>query len=597
MTDYRPPLRDIRFALSHLVDLPGLQATSAFPNADPDLVFGALDEAGRFIAEVIAPLCRTADKVGAKHSPDGTVTTPSGYREAYRKFVEAGWPAIAFPEEWGGGGMPLVVGLALAEMVTSADMAFSLCPMLTYAAVELLILHGTPEQQAAWLPRLVSGEWAGTMLLTEAQAGSDVGALTTRAVPAGDGTYRLTGTKIFASWGEQDLTGNIVHAALARTPGSPPGTRGISLFLVPKFLLNSDGTLGPRNDVACVSIEEKVGIHASPTCVISFGDDEGAVGYLIGEEGQGMRYMFVMMNRARLHVGMQGLAVAEKAYQLALAYARERRQGTAFGAPKGTSSPIVDHADVRRMLMLMRSQIEAIRGVVHKTAEYADLAQYHRDPARRQEAADRLAILTPVCKQWGTDLGVELTSLGIQVHGGMGYIEETGAPQCWRDARIAPIYEGTNGIQAADLVARKMTIGEGSAALALLAEVGGVAAELQGDATLASIGAALARALATLQEAGTHMLGRLMQSPNDALAAATPFTEMFGIVAGGWVHGLSALAARREDPEGKDAFLQAKIGTARFYAAHILPKVAGLLGEVTAGAETVFAVPVEALSA
>jgi len=595
MTDYRPPLRDIRFALSHLVDLPGLQASGSFPNADPDLVFGALDEAGRFITEQIAPLCRTADKTGAKHSPDGTVTTPPGYRQAYKRFVEAGWPAISFPEEWGGGGMPFVVGLALAEMVTSADMSFSLCPMLTYAAVELLVLHGTEEQQATWLPRLVSGEWTGTMLLTESQAGSDVGALTAKAVPAGDGTYRITGTKIFVTWGEHDLTDNIVHAALARTPGAPPGTKGISLFLVPKHLVNPDGSVGERNDLVCVSIEEKVGIHASPTCVLSFGDDAGAVGYLIGEECQGLKYMFVMMNRARLHVGMQGLAVAEKAYQLALAYARERKQGTAFGAPKGTSSPIADHADVRRMLLLMRSQIEAMRGVMYQTAEYGDLAHCHPDPAKRREAADRIAILTPVCKQWGTDLGVELASLGIQVHGGMGYVEETGAPQCWRDARIAPIYEGTNGIQAADLVARKLTIGGGAAAQSLLAEMSGVAAELRGEAALAPIGEALAKAVATLQEAGTHVLGRLAASPNDALAAATPFTQMFGIVAGGWVHGRSALAARREDPEGREAFLQAKIGTARFYAAHVLPKVAGLLGEVTAGAETVFAVPVEAL--
>ena len=545
MTDYRPPLRDIRFALSHLIDLEGLRATGAFPNAEDDLVFGALDEAGRFITDVIAPLCRPADKTGAKHSPDGTVTTPPGYRQAYKRFVEAGWPAISFPEEWGGGGLPFIVGLAVAEMLTAADMSFSLCPMLTYAADELLLLHGTEEQKATWLPHLVAGEWTGTMLLTEPQAGSDVGAVTAKAIPAGDGTYRITGTKIFVTWGEHDLADNILHVALARTPGSPPGTKGISLFLIPKVLVNDDGSLGARNDLVCVSIEEKVGIHASPTCVLSFGDNEGAVGYLVGEEHQGMRLMFIMMNAARLHVGTQGMAVAEKAYQLALAYAKERKQGTAFGAPRGTSSPIIDHADVRRMLMLMRSQIEAMRGVMYKTGEYADLSHCHPDPEKRQQAADRLAILTPVCKQWGTDLGVELTSLGMQVHGGMGYIEETGAPQCWRDARIAPIYEGTNGIQAADLVARKLTIGGGSAALALLAEMGEVASSLGGDAALAPIGEALGKAVATLQEAGTHVLTRLAQSPNDALAAATPFTEMFGIVAGGWVHGLSALAARR----------------------------------------------------
>jgi len=595
MTDYRPPIRDIRFVLSNLIDMDGLRATGAFPNAEEDLIDGALDEAGRFISEVVAPLARTADQTGSVRNADGSVTTPPGYRDAYRRFVEAGWPAISFPEEWGGGGLPFVLGLAVAEMLTSADMAFSLCPMLTYAANELLLLQGTDEQKATFLPHLVTGEWAGTMLLTEAQAGSDVGALTAKAVPAGDGTYRITGTKIFVTWGEHDLAENIVHVTLARVPGAPPGTKGISLFLIPKFLINEDGTLGPHNDLVCVSIEEKVGIHASPTCVLSFGDDEGAVGYLVGEEQQGMRLMFIMMNNARLHVGAQGMAVAERAYQQALAYALERKQGTAVGAPRGTSSLIIEHADVRRMLMLMRSQIEAMRGVMYKTAEAIDLAHAHPDEAVRQKAADFVAIMTPVCKLWGTDTGVELTSLGIQVHGGMGYMEETGAPQYWRDARIAPIYEGTNGIQAADLVARKLTIGNGSAALGLLAEWDEVADRLAADDPLARIGFHLQEAVATLRQAGTHLLTHLMQNPNDSLAGASPFTQMFGVVAGGWAHGLSALAARRLDPDGTDTFLQAKIATAHFYAEHVLSTVTGLLGTTTAGAETVFSVPVEAM--
>ena len=407
MSDYRPPLRDIRFVLEHIVDFEGLRATGAFPNAEPDLIEGALDEAGRFISEVVAPLSRTADKTGSARQPDGSVVTPPGYRQAYKRFVEAGWPAIAFPEEFGGGGLPFVVGLAVAEMLTSADMAFSLCPMLTYAADELILLHGTDEQKAVWLPKLVSGEWTGTMLLTESQAGSDVGALTTRAIPAGDGTFRITGQKIFVTWGEHDLADNIVHVALARTPGSPPGTKGISLFLIPKVLVNEDGSLGERNDLVCVSIEEKVGIHASPTCVLSFGDADGAVGYLVGEELQGMRLMFIMMNTARLHVGTQGMAVAERAYQHALAYAQERKQGTAFGAPRGTSSPIIEHADVRRMLMLMRSQVEAMRGLMYKTAEAVDLAQSHPDPEARKKAANLVALLTPVCKLWGTETGVD----------------------------------------------------------------------------------------------------------------------------------------------------------------------------------------------
>ncbi|HSQ37998.1 MAG TPA: acyl-CoA dehydrogenase C-terminal domain-containing protein [Acidimicrobiia bacterium] len=595
MTDYRPPIRDLRFVLTNLVDMDGLRATGAFPNAEPDIIDGALEEAGRFIAEVVAPLARTADKTGSVRNPDGSVTTPPGYRQAYQRFVETGWPAISFPEEWGGGGMPFVIGLAVAEMLTSADMAFSLGPMLTYAANELLLLHGTEEQQATFLPRLVSGEWSGTMLLTEAQAGSDVGALTAKAVPAGDGTYRITGSKIFVTWGEHDLTDNIIHVTLARVPGAPPGTKGISLFLIPKVLVNDDGTLGPRNDLECVSIEEKVGIHASPTCVLSFGDHDGAVGYLVGEEQQGMRLMFIMMNTARLHVGTQGVAVAERAYQQALAYALERRQGQAVGTAKGTSSLIIEHADVRRMLMLMRSQIEAMRGVMYKTAAAIDVAHSHPDEAVRQRAADFVAIMTPVCKLWGTETGVELTSLGIQVHGGMGYIEETGAPQCWRDARITPIYEGSNGIQAADLVARKLTIGNGAAALALLAEIDGVAEQLNADESLARIGFLLHESVGTLRNTGVHLLTHLMQNPNDALAGATPFAEMFGIVAGGWVHGLSALAVRRLDPEGKDAFLQAKLATARFYAEHVLPKVAGLVGTATAGAASVFGVPVEAM--
>jgi alkylation response protein AidB-like acyl-CoA dehydrogenase len=593
MNDYRPPVRDIRFTLSHLVDLEGMLATGAFPDADPETVSGVVDEAGRFVSEVVAPLAAAADAQGSVRHPDGGVTTPTGYRDAYRKLVEAGWPAVTFPQEWGGGGFPFVVGLAIGEMLTSADTAFSLCPMLTHAADELLLAHGSPEQKATWLPRLVSGEWAGTMLLTESQAGSDVGALTARAVPADDGTYRITGTKIFVTWGEHDLTPNIVHVTLARVPGSPPGYRGISCFLVPKYLVGPDGSLGERNDVNCVSIEEKLGIHASPTCVLSFGDAGGAVAHLIGEENQGLRYMFTMMNNARLHVGVQGLAIAERAYQQARAYSFERRQGRATGAPAGESSPIVEHPDVRRMLMLMRSQIEAMRGVMYKAGEAIDLSNHHPDPERRRQAAAAAAILTPVAKAWGSDLGVEVASLGIQIHGGAGYINETGAAQWWRDARIASIYEGTNGIQAIDLVTRKLLLDGGAAVSALITEMRRIAAELGDAEALAPIGAGLGRAVSALEQATSYLAEK--RDSDDALAGATPYTRMFGITAGGWMHGAAALAAARLLAERDDRFLQARLATARFYADHILPEVPGLLATVTAGAAGIFAIPSDAL--
>jgi len=588
MSDYTPPIRDIDFTLTDIVDFEGLRATGVFPNADPEIISGALDEVGRFVAEVIAPLGRVGDTQGSVRNPDGSITTPDGYKAAYDLFVGAGWPAVAFPEEHGGGGLPFVFGLAVGEMVTSADMSFSLCPMLTYAANELLLEHGTAEQQDTYLEKLVSGEWAGTMLLTEPQAGSDVGALTAKAIPADDGSFRISGTKIFVTWGEQDLTDNIIHITLARTPDSPPGVKGISCFIIPKYLVNADGSLGERNDLTCVSIEEKVGIHASPTCVLSFGDEGGAVAYMIGEEHQGMRYMFLMMNNARLHVGAQGLAAAERAFQQALAYAHERKQGRALGAPKGESSLIAAHPDVRRMLLMMKSQIEAMRGVMYKNGEAIDLANHHPDEARRDAAAEQAAILTPVSKAWGSDLGVEVASLAMQAQGGVGYMEETGAPQWWRDARIAPIYEGTNGIQAMDLAARKLPMRGGKAVGDLLTEIRGVAADLDGDLT--PIGEHLTEAVDALDTAGNYLLSRLQENPNDTLAGATPYTELFGIVAGGWVHGLAALAARRRLADGADAHLEHRLVTARFYAEHVLSRAPGFLGTITAGAETLYAV-------
>ncbi|NQV05456.1 acyl-CoA dehydrogenase [bacterium] len=593
MSDYRPPLADISFALTDLVDLERLRTIDEYAHIDADLLDSVLSEAGRFMAEVIAPLCRIGDSVGTIRNEDGTLTTPDGYKEAYAMLVEAGWLAAAFPEQWGGGGLPYVAGMAIQEMLTQSDMAFSLCPMLTYAADELLIEHGTEEQQGTYLEKLVTGEWTGTMVLTEAQAGSDVGALTTKAVPQDDGTYRITGTKIFITWGDHDLTDNIIHMVLARTPDSPPGTRGISCFIVPKFLVESDGSIGAANDVTCVSIEHKLGIHGSPTCVLSFGDaGEGSVGYLVGEENQGMRYMFTMMNNARLQVGLEGLAMAQRSYQQAVEYAIERTQGRAIGAPKTESSPIVDHPDVRRMLMQMRANSEAMRGVMYLNGEAIDLATSHPDENVREQASERASILTPISKAWGTDLGVEIASLGIQVHGGMGYVEETGAAQWWRDARIAPIYEGTNGIQAQDLAMRKLPLRGGEAVAELLAEVRSTITDLESaDSDLAVIAGPLADATDALDEAGAWLLACMRESPNDGLAGATPYTTMFGTLLGGWVLARGALAAA-----GTGDFGTAKAATARFYAANMLPTVRGLLSATTAGAADLFVIGPDALA-
>jgi alkylation response protein AidB-like acyl-CoA dehydrogenase len=594
MTDYRPPLRDIRFVLSHLVDLERIQSFPGFEHAEPDLVFGALDEAGRFVSDVIAPLYRVGDTHGSTLTESGDVVTPPGYREAYRRFVESGWPAAAFPEAWGGGGLPFVVGLAVSEMVTTADLAFSLGPMLTYSAVELLLEHGTDEQRATYLEELVSGEWAGTMVLTEPQAGSDVGAVKARAVPLEDGTWRITGQKIYITFGDHDLTDNIVHMVLARAPEAPPGTKGISCFIVPKYLVNADGSLGERNDVTTVSLEHKLGIHASPTAVLSFGDAGGAVGYLVGEVHQGMRSMFTMMNNARLQVGLEGLGTAERAYQLAAAFAVERTQGRALGAPKGVTSPIIEHPDVRRTLMLMRARTEAMRALLYLNGEAIDLAAHSPEETERERASAVAAILTPISKAWCTDVGVDVASLGIQVHGGMGYVEETGAAQIWRDARIAPIYEGTNGIQAQDLVMRKLPLAGGEVVRRLLDDMRATAALLDGD--LAPLANRLGEAVEALDEAGTWLLTRLGEAPNDALAGATPYLEMFGVTLGGWLMCRSALAARSSEAGEPAGFLASKVATARFYADHVLPTVRGLLGSVTAGADATFAVPVEAFT-
>jgi alkylation response protein AidB-like acyl-CoA dehydrogenase len=476
----------------------------------------------------------------------------------------------------------------MQEVLTSANMAFSMCPLLNQGAIDMLLHHASEEMKETYLPKMVTGEWTGTMNLTEPQAGSDVGALTTRAVPQADGTYRITGTKIFISFGEHDMADNIIHLVLARTPSAPPGTKGISCFIVPKVLVGDDGTLGERNDVTCVSIEHKMGIKASPTCVLSYGDaGEGAIGYLIGEENAGMRYMFTMMNNARLSVGLQGLSLAERAYQMALGYAAERRQGRVPGSPAGTQSPIIDHPDVRRMLLTMKASIEALRGVIYMTAAALDHANHGAADADRTAGAERADLLTPVSKGWGTDLGVELTSLAIQVYGGMGYIEETGVAQHFRDARIAPIYEGTNGIQAMDMVGRKLPLRGGAAVGDHLARIEAIDAELAAAGPeLASIRTGLADGLSALRTATDWILAHGMADPLDALAGATPYLRLFSVVTGAWVMARQALAATSalvaaSGPEDK-AFYEGKVLTARFFCEQLVPPASGLVPSITA---------------
>jgi 3-(methylthio)propanoyl-CoA dehydrogenase len=583
MSDYSAPLEDMRFVLENIVDLPALSALPGFEHAEPEMVYGVLEESGRFFAQEFGPLNRVGDTQHSRRNDDGSVTTPDGFARAYQRYVDAGWAGVPFPAEYGGGGFPWLVAIAMQEMVTAANMGFSLCPLLTQGAIDMLLHYGSEEQREVYLPRMVTGEWTGTMNLTEPQAGSDVGALTTKAVPAEDGTWRITGQKIFITYGEHDLADNIVHLVLARVPDAPPGTKGISCFIVPKFLVDEDGSLGERNQVECVSLEQKMGINASPTCVMAY---DGAVGYLIGEANEGMRYMFKMMNNARLSVGVSGLALGERAYQQAVAYAEERRQGRAPGAAPGEASAIVDHPDVRRMLLTMRASIEALRCLAYLNAESIDLAADHPDEAVRTARSELADLLTPITKGWGTDLGNELTSLAVQVHGGMGYIEETGVAQHYRDIRIAAIYEGTNGIQAMDLVARKLPMRAGGVVADYLAGIEATAGELSGaDGDLATIGKRLADAHASLRTTTDWLLANGLADPNNALAGATPYLRMCGIVTGGWLLARSAQAAQRllDAGEGDADFLRQKLVTARFYAEQILPQAAGLAPAVTAG--------------
>ncbi|MDQ1375903.1 MAG: 3-(methylsulfanyl)propanoyl-CoA dehydrogenase [Acidimicrobiaceae bacterium] len=602
MPDYAPPFRDIRFVLERVVDLQGLAKLEAYHHADPDTCFGIIEEAGRFLAEVFGPLNRIGDQVGSILDHAGNVVTPPGFRQAYQAYVDAGWGAVPFEPAFGGGGFPWVVAVVIQEILTSANMAFSLCPLLNQGAIDMLTRFGTPEQQATFLEKMIAGVWTGTMNLTEPEAGSDVGALRTKAVPSGggDGSWRITGQKIFITFGDHDLADNIIHLVLARIPGAPPGTKGISCFIVPKHLVNPDGSLGERNDVRCVSIEHKLGIHASPTCVMSYGDNGGAVGYLVGEANAGMRYMFHMMNVARLSVGLEGLAIAERAYQASRLYAQQRRQGRAVGAPATVSSPIVEHPDVRRMLLTMKAQTEAMRCLLYTNAAAMDRARHGADADERQASQELVDLLTPICKGWCTDVGVSVTSLAIQVHGGMGYVEETGVAQYYRDSRIAPIYEGTNGIQAIDLVMRKLPLRGGGVVKSLLGDMDSVVGELaEAGPDLDPIRVGLGNGIEVLRQASAWLLGRVASEPNDALAGATPYLELFGLVAGGWLLARSALAAHRQlaanagGGADDEEFLAAKVATARFFCQQLLPGTAGLVPAVTAGAAGLYQIDLE----
>lgn len=583
MSDFRPPAADMAFILEHVVGYRDLAALPGFEHADLDTVVELLTEAADFMSKVVAPTNRVGDTEGARRNPDGTVSLPAAFGKAYDAYVDAGWGSIPFPEEFGGGGFPSTVGLALQEMVQSSNMAFALCPLLTQGAIDALLHYGSDEQKATYLPKMVSGEWTGTMHLTEPQAGSDVGALTTKAVPNGDGTYAITGQKIFITWGEHELTDNIVHLVLARTPGAPAGTRGISCFIVPKYLVNEDGSLGEQNAVSCLSIEHKLGIHGSPTCVMQH---DGATGYLIGEENLGMRIMFVMMNVARLSVGMQGVALSERAYQQALAFAKERRQGLAVGET-GVDSPIIDHPDVRRMLMTQRVSIAAIRRMMLLNSSYMDIASHHPDADTRQRAGEIVGILTPICKAFGTDIGNEVTSSAIQVHGGMGFIEETGAAQHFRDVRIAAIYEGTNGIQAADLVGRKLGVRDGASMMEFIGQMREILGDLTAaDDDFASISAELTRQFDALESATTWMLRTGIADPKGVLSGSSPYLRMWGLVVGGWLLAKSAIAA---SATGDEALAKEQLILARFYAEQVLPQCSGLLGAATAGSRDLFA--------
>ncbi len=591
---YKAPVRDLIFALNEAADFGRLE--SAFPGADADTVAAVLDAAGAFSADILAPLNAPGDKAGAKFE-NGQVRSAPGFADAYKQFAAGGWNSLAAEVQHGGQGLPKALEIAVFEMIQAANLAFGLCPMLTQGAIAAIAAHGTARQKSLYLPKLVSGEWTGTMNLTEPSAGSDLGAVATRAEPDGKGGYTLTGTKIFITWGDHDVADNIVHLVLARLPDAPPGTRGLTLFLAPKRLVNDDGSLGEANGVRPASIEHKLGVHASPTCVMLF---EDAKAEIVSAPNQGLAAMFVMMNDARLHVGVQGVAIAERAYQQALAYSLERKQGRSAWTG-ATPSRLFDHPDVRRSLMLMKAKISASRAICLSTAVAADLARTAANPVDRDSARFRQELLTPIAKAWSTDIGVEVASMGLQIHGGAGFIEETGAAQHYRDARILPIYEGTNGIQAIDLMGRKLALNKGQAVRELVADIFPTAAALKSadDAWLHTIGSHLETGLAAVQAATGWLIERRGHAQPDALAGATPYLKLLGDVVGGWMLAKEALAAsvKIAAGEGPQDYYRTKIGLARVFSEQVLAQAPGLTQAVTQGSVDLFRATPEALGA
>ena len=596
MSDYNAPLKDMNFLLEHVIGLAEIAKLPGCEEVTTDLVSAIFEEAGKFSREVLAPINHSGDVEGAKIS-GSVVTTPVGFKEAYRQYLNGGWSLLAGPVEYGGQGLPHIVATPVSELLGSANMAFKLCPLLTGGAVEAIVSNGSQALKDVYLPKMVSGEWTGTMNLTEPQAGSDLAQVRSKAIPQPDGSYKITGTKIFITYGEHDFTENIIHLVLARIEGAPDGVKGISLFVVPKFMVNADGSLGARNDVKCASIEHKMGIHGSPTCVMAFGDDGGATGFVMGEPNRGIEYMFVMMNAARLGVGLEGVSISERAYQHALVWARERVQGrpvTKVPASLGVSPkavPIIYHPDVKRMLLTMRAYAEATRALAYYAASCLDIAERSTDEKQKRFNQSLVDLLIPIVKGWSTEAGIEVTSLGIQVHGGMGYVEETGAAQYYRDARISAIYEGTTGIQANDLVGRKVGREGGQTALALIAEMEKLPAQLLAlnDVNLKAVATQLTSGVAAAKRATEWIATMFPNNQAAVFAGAVHYLKLMGTVTGGWMMARAALAAANQIKagEGDGDYLKAKIMTARFYADHILTMAPSFTDAVVQGADSV----------
>jgi alkylation response protein AidB-like acyl-CoA dehydrogenase len=597
MTAYQAPLADMRFNLRYMAGLPELAGMPGLEESTPETVDAVLAEAAKFANEVLDPLNQVGDQQGCRLENEG-VRMPEGFAAAYKSFSEAGWNSVAFDNAYGGQNMPWCVSVALQEMWAAANFSFSTCPMLTQGAIELLQTHGSPQQKEFLLPPLIQGKWTGTMNLTEAQAGSDLGSIKTRAEPDGEpGRYRILGQKIFITFGDHDMAENIVHLVLARVPGAPEGSKGISLFIVPKFLLNPDGTPGERNDVRPIGIEHKLGIRASPTCAMAFGENGGAFGSLVGAENHGLEYMFTMMNNARLSVGVEGLAIAERAYQRARAYATHRIQGAVAGHNAAQLMPILYHPDVRQMLLTMRSQIEAARSLIYFTAGQLDRAKRHPNEAERDRHRAIASFLVPIAKAWTTDLGTEVASLGVQVHGGVGYVEATGAAQHMRDARIASIYEGTNGIQAIDLVSRKLLRDNGQVARHLISEMEPTVKSIsaRSDPASAAIGNRLGEALGHIKATTQHLLATSSQNKALGLAGASAYLALFGTTLGGWLLARAAGTAALSIATGRGDldFLKSKLSVAHYYAESVLPHGAGYAGQVIGGAQALMGLPPE----